>query len=436
MSANLPPGWTEATLGAVTSVCRRGRAPAYDGGATRILNQKCVRSALALDLEFVKLTNETTKAIPDWALLRAGDIVVNSTGTGTLGRVGFIREHPDRLTADSHVAIVRPTDGVVPEFLALSLHARERELVELGGGSTNQQELRPDDLKKLRIPLPPVEEQRQIVVSLRQDLDRVATAEEQLRSAEDTLDNLRISVLALLADDAWPRRRIDEVGEVFVGSTPSRRNPSFWGGDVPWVASGEVAFSRISGTRETITEAGLGNRARRFHPPGTVLLAMYGEGKTRGQAAILEIEAATNQAVAAVRLDRATMRPEFLYLCLLRQYDEVRTFGRGGQQLNLNKALVQGIEVPCPPIDDQEKLIHEIEGYLRVCDELDAALSASSRLGSATRVGLLRDWLGGHLTAEVSRGTRDDAELTSEAAERRNGGPATAASDTDGGEGA
>jgi restriction endonuclease S subunit len=372
-----------------------------------------VRSELALDLGFVKLTNESHKPIPDWALLRAGDILVNSTGTGTLGRVGFVREQPGRLTADSHVAIVRPTTGAVPEFVALSLHARERELVELGGGSTNQQELRPDDLKKLRLVLPPVDEQRRIVTLLRQDLERVASAEAQLLTAGDELRKLRISVLALLADDAWPRRRIDEVGEVFVGSTPKRSDPSLWGGDVPWVASGEVAFSRIAGTRETITDAGLGNRSRRLHPPGTVLLAMYGEGKTRGQAAILDVEAATNQAVAAVRLDRARMRPEFLYLCLMRQYDEVRTFGRGGQQLNLNKALVQAIEVPCPPIERQGELIQEIEGYLRVCGELDEALSTAKRLGSAARVALLRDSLGGHLAPVVPRDSRGDAALSS-----------------------
>ncbi|MGZ3382969.1 MAG: restriction endonuclease subunit S, partial [Isosphaeraceae bacterium] len=102
--------------------------------------------------------------------------------------------------------------------------------------------------------------------------------------------------------DAWVWATIGQLFDVFVGATPSRGNPGFWNGDIPWVSSGEVAFGRIRDTREKITNEGLGNPQTRLHPAGTVMLAMIGEGKTRGQAAILDIPAAHNQNCASIRV--------------------------------------------------------------------------------------------------------------------------------------
>lgn len=92
----------------------------------------------------------------------------------------------------------------------------------------------------------------------------------------------------------WAQTKIGELFDVYVGSTPSRADPSLWHGDVPWVSSGEVAFNRIRTTRESISRRALGSSKTRLHPPGTVMLSMIGQGKTRGQAAILEISAAHN----------------------------------------------------------------------------------------------------------------------------------------------
>jgi type I restriction enzyme S subunit len=95
--------------------------------------------------------------------------------------------------------------------------------------------------------------------------------------------------------EGWVWASVEQLFSVFIGSTPSRRESGYWGGDIPWVSSGEIAFCRIKSTRETITKEGYDNSSVRLHPKGTVLLAMIGEGKTRGQAAILDIEACHNQ---------------------------------------------------------------------------------------------------------------------------------------------
>ena len=112
--------------------------------------------------------------------------------------------------------------------------------------------------------------------------------------------------------EGWAWTKLGDLFDVSTGSTPSRSDPLLWNGGVPWVSSGEVAFCRIRSTRETISTAGLGNAATRLNPAGTVLLAMIGEGKTRGQCAILDVPAANNQNAAAIRVSSTPIPPEFV----------------------------------------------------------------------------------------------------------------------------
>jgi restriction endonuclease S subunit len=394
--------WQWTTVEEVTTVCRRGRSPAYEGGTTPVINQKCVRKKTQVDLSFVKQTNEATRELPDWATLRPGDVLVNSTGTGTLGRVGWLRHPSERTTFDSHVSLLRPNaDLVRPAFLGWFLHSHEDQLVSLGSGSTNQRELSPDSIKKISIPLPPLEAQDAVVSAIERLLHGVEDGEMQLVSAQRNLQRMRATVLRDLATEDVPRVSIGEVGEVFVGATPSRKRPELWGGDVPWVSSGEVAFGRISATRETITREGLGNSAKRLHPPGTVMLAMIGEGKTRGQAAILDVAAAHNQNSAAIRLDPSRMLPEYLFLWLMRSYHANRQQAGGSQQPALNGRLVRGMSVPCPPMALQRIAVGRAERGLAIAADLERDIQSRLRQIASLRQSILNRAFSGRLaTAE------------------------------------
>jgi hypothetical protein len=103
-----------------------------------------------------------------------------------------------------------------------------------------------------------------------------------------------------------------------------------WDGDIPWVSSGEVAFNRIKATRETIAPSAVSG-GKRLHPPGTVMLAMIGEGKTRGQTAILDIEAAHNQNCASIRVSETRILPEYVFAFFKERYLETRRGSSGGQ---------------------------------------------------------------------------------------------------------
>jgi type I restriction enzyme S subunit len=124
--------------------------------------------------------------------------------------------------------------------------------------------------------------------------------------------------------NGWAWVNIGYLFDVKIGATPSRQKDEYWNGNVPWVSSGEVAFGRIKSTREKITVEGLNNSSAKLNPTGTVLLAMIGEGRTRGQAAILDIAAANNQNAAAILCSHTPIPPEWVFYWFMFRYEETR----------------------------------------------------------------------------------------------------------------
>lgn len=380
-------------------------------------------------------TAQPDAALPEgWSERSVGEVVPFSYGKAlpakrrTEGRVGvyssagLIGSHDEALVEQRAVVVGRkgaagnvlstggpawvidtayfavPPDSLRLEYLAFALSAAQLQRLDQ---STAVPSLSRDDLHNVTLRLPPLSEQDRLVELIRRAIERIERATQALDRGLQLSRALRLSLLNRLRPSEAPMVKVKDVGDVFVGATPSRKNPENWEGDVPWVSSGEVAFCRIRETNEHISRAAMGNAARRLHPPGTVLLAMYGEGRTRGQAAVLDIEAATNQAVAAVRLDESAMLPDYLYLWLVRQYAALRQIGHGGQQVNLNKDLVSAIEVPCPPLTAQRALVARIAGALSQLDVFEARL----RVG-ATQADVLRRAVMYRATMGLLRGRR------------------------------
>lgn len=181
----------------------------------------------------------------------------------------------------------------------------------------------------------------------------------------------------MMLPEGWKRCALGEIAQITSGGTPDRSEPSYWNGTIPWVTTGEIQFNAIMDTTEKITEAGLKNSSAKLFSPGTLLMAMYGQGKTRGQVAKLCISATTNQACAAILLNE-TEHTEFFYQFLASHYEEIRELGNAGTQKNLNAGLIKEISVPVPPKSEQER----IAAILVTWDEAIAAtekLLANSR---------------------------------------------------------
>ncbi len=172
--------------------------------------------------------------------------------------------------------------------------------------------------------------------------------------------------------EEWEVKPLGELASVTAGGTPSRTNAQYWNGDIPWVTTSEVDTCTINHAEQFITKEGLNNSAAKFLPRGTLLMALYGQGKTRGKVGILGIEAATNQACAAISLNRNVSR-EFVFHFLASQYDAIRNLSNTGNQENLNGSLVRSISILLPPKSEQR-------GIATALSEVDALLGALDRL--------------------------------------------------------
>jgi type I restriction enzyme S subunit len=202
--------------------------------------------------------------------------------------------------------------------------------------------------------------------------------------------------------EGWCWATVGQLFSVQVGSTPSRQNAQFWNGDIPWVSSGEVAFKRINDTKETISHEGWVNSSVKVNPPGTVLLAMIGEGKTRGQAAILNISAANNQNVAAICVSQTYIAPEWVYYWFMASYETTRRAGSGGMQYALNSERVRSIAIPLAPINEMHRIVADLELRLSNIDFVEnnticLSMSRAARL----RQSILQRAFRGELTEGI-----------------------------------
>lgn len=176
-----------------------------------------------------------------------------------------------------------------------------------------------------------------------------------------------------MVPNGWKKGVIEDIAKVSSGGTPSRQNDSYWiGGNVPWVTTTEVKFGVITNTEQKITEEGLKNSSAKLFPKDTVLMAMYGQGKTRGQVAKLGIEASTNQACAALLL-KDGFEVDYYYQYLVSQYENIRELANSGGQQNLSAGIIKGIHIPIPPILEQQKIA-------KILNTWDKAISTTERL--------------------------------------------------------
>lgn len=162
----------------------------------------------------------------------------------------------------------------------------------------------------------------------------------------------------------WKKCFIGAIGIVTNGSTPSRKEPAFWNGDIPWVSSGEVSNNIIEATNERITEEGYNNSSVKKLPIGTVLIAMIGEGKTRGQTSILNIEATTNQNIAAIIINHGRVEPKFLWYWLQKEYKNNRTAGNGSGPQALNCQRVRELPFILPTLTEQQEIVRILDTVL------------------------------------------------------------------------
>src|SRR5690606_25437306 len=285
---------------------------------------------------------------------------------------------------------------------------------ELAGG-VNINNIRKEYLENLVFPLPPLPEQERIVAKL----DKLFAQHEKIKKALDRIPQLlkafRQQVLTQAVtgrlteqwregkvlqidyksiDDylkkfkrfraidqnaeandiptTWNNVKLGNVSYISNGSTPSRRIKEYWDGNIAWIGSGQIQNNKIRLAKEFITNKGLANSSTRILPKGTVLIAMIGEGKTRAQSSILEIQATINQNVASIEIGHNQIVPEYLQYFLIKNYEFHRAIGNGTGPKALNCQKVKEFDFQLPPLQEQQEIVRRVESLFAKADAIDA----------------------------------------------------------------
>jgi type I restriction enzyme S subunit len=171
---------------------------------------------------------------------------------------------------------------------------------------------------------------------------------------------------------SWKWVTLDEISQVGTGATPLRTTFEYYNPpSISWVTSGETSHSFISETEQYVSALALQETNLTVYPRGTLIVAMYGQGKTRGQITELMIEACTNQACAAIQLysDIESHR-KYVKLFFEKIYDEIRELAAGGAQPNLNLSKIKETLLPLPPLSEQYRIVVKIDELMNICDRL------------------------------------------------------------------
>ena len=166
---------------------------------------------------------------------------------------------------------------------------------------------------------------------------------------------------------------ISEVCDLQTGATPSRADHRNFGGDTPWLVSGDINKGEITECNGRITKEGLENSNCRIIPANSVLIALNGQGKTRATVAVLRIPAALNQSlVAMIPYSGERLLPEYIFWNLRGRYYAIRDITGQGQRRGLNMKLVGQLSLPIPPTAEQKRIVTKVNELMALCDRLEA----------------------------------------------------------------
>lgn len=196
----------------------------------------------------------------------------------------------------------------------------------------------------------------------------------------------------------WSKVSLADVASWGSGGTPSRKNPEYFVGTIPWLKTGELGEKYVRSTEEHISEAAVQNSAAKLFPKGAVCVAMY--GATIGKASILGIEATTNQACAVGVPHSGVLDSEFLYYFLTSEKRGFINAGIGGAQPNISQGLIKSWPIPLPPLAEQKRIVAKIEELFSELEAGEESLRVARRQLGVYRQSLLKQAFEGHLTAQ------------------------------------
>ena len=321
----------------------------------------------------------------------SGDILI--TMMGTSGKCEIVPDDCQTGIIDSHlIRLGLQKDKMLPKFFKVLIDGTlEIEYqVKIQGKGSIMHGLNSSIIKSLELPIPPILEQEDILNFLDHETAQIDTLIEKQQTLIKLLKEKRQAVIShavtkgLNPDAPMKDSGVEWLGDVpehwevgslgyyatlETGATPSRANPKYWDGDIPWVKTGEVKYDTIYDTEEKITDLAVLHTSVRVSPVGTLLMAMYGQGITRGRVALLGLPAAYNQACVAITVNEKVWN-EYIKWFFIAGYHAIRDGGNETSQMNLNADLVRKFKILIPPKNEQKEIIGFLLKKLPLFDDL------------------------------------------------------------------
>ena len=211
--------------------------------------------------------------------------------------------------------------------------------------------------------------------------ERQQLAATQKQKSASAIPALKEDELPYQLPKGWVWARVVDLVDVGTGATPAKSEPSYYGGDIPWYTSSATnnKFARVPET--FITEKAINKTNCKVFPEGSLIVALYGQGKTRGQISELTIAGATNQALAAMVFYKSSIKVKrYLKYYFEKIYEEIRLEAEGGPQPNLNVRKIKETLVPVPPIEEQLRIVRRLDELFLKCDLYSSQLSSKLSL--------------------------------------------------------
>lgn len=384
-------GWKSTKLGDVCELIKRGVAPKYiDSGGVCVINQKCIRDH-TINLEPSRRHDIAAKMVNPERFIKCGDVLVNSTGTGTLGRVAQVRKQPDEpTTVDTHITIVRPKGEVFyPDFFGYMLVKIEDEIISSGEGASGQTELPRTKLANSFFVsyLESQEQQKRIVAILDEFLAEIETAiantEKNLANADELFDSYLSAVFGQ-QDDGWPIKKLSEVCENLdskrIPITKSKRES----GNIPYYgASGVVDYvaDYIFDENLLLVSEDGANLLARTYP---IAFSISGKTWVNNHAHVLKFEKIESQRFIEYYLNSIS----------------IASYVSGMAQPKLNQKALNSIPIPFPPVEKQAETVDKLDDLTKSKERLTGIYEQKLTALTELKQSLLQKAFSGELTAD------------------------------------
>ncbi|TMR42893.1 restriction endonuclease subunit S [Streptococcus pseudopneumoniae] len=355
-----------------------GNEDSGKGEATAVIRTSNFLNSGRLNLDNI-VCREIDKDKNSDKILRTGDIIIEKSGGSPnqpVGRVVYFDVTDQDYFTNNFTSILRVKPGYNSKYIfyLMKYLYDTKKVLKFQNQTTGIINLKlADYLNKTKVNIETIENQNTIVDILDRLEYQIINRNKQLSELSNLVKSRFNEMFGDFYTTLFPKYKIGEKFEVSSGSTPSRDNKLYWdSGTINWVKTTEVINREITETEEKITKFALENTSLKLFPVNTILIAMYGQGQTRGRSAILKVESTSNQACGAIFPNKID-NPVFIWHQLMLRYSELRELGRGGNQPNLNGQLIKNFELIFPPL----ALQNEFADFVAQVDKSQLAIQKS-----------------------------------------------------------